>query len=145
MEKLLNDLNALLCDLNVFYRKLQNYHWNITGKFFFVIHGKLEEYYDEINEQVDEIAEHILALGGQPLGTLKDYLNTTKIVEAENKKVDCSTVFNSIIADYSTLLEKAICIKKQADTEEEYKTSAIMDNLIEDYTKKLWMLKQSME
>ena len=114
MEKLLNDLNALLCDLNVFYRKLQNYHWNIKGKFFLVIHGKLEEYYDEINEQVDEIAEHILALGGQPLGTLKDYLQFTKIAEAENKKVDCSTVFNSIIADYSTLLEKAICIKKQA-------------------------------
>ncbi len=145
MEKLLNDLNALLCDLNVFYRKLQNYHWNIKGKFFLVIHGKLEEYYDEINEQVDEIAEHILALGGQPLGTLKDYLQFTKIAEAENKKVDCSTVFNSIITDYSTLLEKAICIKKQADTEEEYKTSAIMDNLIENYTKKLWILKQSME
>ena len=87
MEKLLNDLNALLCDLNVFYRKLQNYHWNIKGKFFLVIHGKLEEYYDEINEQVDEIAEHILALGGQPLGTLKDYLQFTKIAEAENKKV----------------------------------------------------------
>ena len=72
-------------------------------------------------------------------------MQITKIAEAENKKVDCSTVFNSIITDYSTLLEKAICIKKQADTEEEYKTSAIMDNLIENYTKKLWILKQSME
>lgn len=145
MEKLLNDLNAFLSDLNVFYRKLQNYHWNINGKDFFVIHAKLEEYYDAINKQVDELAEHILALGGEPLGTLKDYLNATKICEAENKKVDCNVVFNEIIKDFSTLLKDAITIKEDADSSKEYKTSALMDTFIEDYSKKLWMLKQTME
>ena len=145
MEETLKNLNILLSDLNVFYRKLQNYHWNIKGHDFFVIHGKLEEYYDEINEQIDEVAEHILALGGEPLGTLKDYLNTTKIVEAENKKVDSTYVFNEIIKDYSTLLQDVKNIKKLADKEEEHKTSALMDDMIEDYTKTLWMLKQSME
>lgn len=145
MENILNNLNAFLSDLNVFYRKLQNYHWNIKGKSFFVVHAKLEEYYDEINAQVDEIAEHIFALGGQPLGTLKDYLNTTKITEAENKKVDCTVVFNEMIKDFSTLLQDATNIKNSADENQEHKTSALMDTIIEDYTKKLWMLKQSME
>ena len=141
----MENLNNFLSDLNVFYRKLQNYHWNIKGKDFFVIHAKLEEYYDEINEQVDEVAEHILTLGGQPLGTLKDYLNTTKITEAENKKVECTVVFNEIIKDYSTLLQDATKIKELADEQQEHKTSALMDGIIEDYSKKLWMLKQSME
>ena len=50
MENIIKELNQFLADLNVFYRKLQNYHWNIEGRDFFVIHGKLEEYYDEINE-----------------------------------------------------------------------------------------------
>lgn len=145
MENLNQNLNNFLSDLNVFYRKLQNYHWNIKGKDFFVIHAKLEEYYDEINEQVDEVAEHILTLGGQPLGTLKDYLNTTKITEAENKKVECTVVFNEIIKDYSTLLQDATKIKELADEQQEHKTSALMDGIIEDYNKKLWMLKQSME
>ena len=145
MENLNQNLNNFLSDLNVFYRKLQNYHWNIKGQDFFVIHAKLEEYYDEINEQVDEVAEHILTLGGQPLGTLKDYLNTTKITEAENKKVDCTVVFNEIIKDYSTLLQDATKIKELADEQQEHKTSALMDGIIEDYNKKLWMLKQSME
>ena len=62
-----NKLNEFLADLNVFYRKLQNYHWNVQGKDFFQVHAKLEELYNEINEQIDEIAEHILILGGQPL------------------------------------------------------------------------------
>lgn len=145
MENILKNLNTFLSDLNVFYRKLQNYHWNIKGKHFFVIHAKLEEYYNEVNEQIDEIAEHILALGGQPLGTLKDYLNTTKITEAENKKVDYDLVFNEIRKDFSTLLQDSIDIKNSADEEGEHKTSALMDTIIEDYSKKIWMLNQSME
>lgn len=50
MENSVKNLNCLLADLNVFYRKLQNYHWNVKGKDFFTMHEKLEEYYDEINE-----------------------------------------------------------------------------------------------
>lgn len=144
MKELLNCLNVFLSDLNVFYRKLQNYHWNIRGNLFFVLHSKLEEYYNEINEQVDEVAEHILSLDGQPLGTLKDYLNSTKIAEAENKKVDNVEVINVLIKDYGTLLQDAKNIKKLAEKQEEDKTSALMDGIIEDYTTKLWMLKQNM-
>lgn len=142
MEDILNNLNTFLSDLNVFYRKLQNYHWNIKGKDFFTIHAKLEEYYDEVSEKIDEMAEHILSLGGQPLGTLKDYLETTKLEEAENKKVDSTLILNEVIKDYSMLLEDAKTIKNLAETNSENKTSAFMDNIIEDYTKKLWMLKQ---
>lgn len=145
MENILNNLNTLLSDLNVFYRKLQNYHWNIKGKDFFVIHSKLEEYYNEINEEIDEVAEHILTLGGQPLGTLKDYLNTAKITEAENKKVDNTLVFNEVVKDFTMLLKCVVEIKELADENKEYKTSALMDNFIESYSKKLWMLKQMME
>ena len=72
-------------------------------------------------------------------------LNTTKITEAENKKVECTVVFNEIIKDYSTLLQDATKIKELADEQQEHKTSALMDGIIEDYSKKLWMLKQSME
>ena len=42
MEEVNKSLNQFLCDLNVFFRKLQNYHWNIQGESFFVMHQKLE-------------------------------------------------------------------------------------------------------
>jgi len=145
MENILQNLNTFLSDLNVFYRKLQNYHWNVKGIDFFTIHSKLEEYYNQVNEKIDEIAEHILSIGGQPLGTLKDYLNTAKIIEAENKKVDATVVLSEIIKDYSMLLQDAKNIKKLADENSEYKTSALMDSFIEEYVKNLWMLKQSTE
>ena len=134
-------LNEVLSDLAVFYRKLQNYHWNIQGEDFFEAHEKLEELYDQINEEVDEIAEHILILGGQPLGTLKDYLNNSKIQEAENKKVKSEEVYKNLITDYGTLLKKAIEIKEEAENQKQYDTSSLIDEYILNYGKIIWMLK----
>lgn len=145
MENILTDLNTFLSNLNVFYRKLQNYHWNIIGKDFFVIHSKLEEYYETLNEQIDEIAEHILMMQGQPLGTMKDYLENTSIQEAKNEKITDKEVFETIIKDYSILLENVTNIKKEAEEKIDYHTSSLMDNYIGNYTKILWMLKQMMQ
>ena len=142
MENIINKLNVLLADLNVYYRKLQNYHWNIEGKDFFIIHAKLEEYYDEVYEQIDEIAEQILTIGGQPLGRLKDYIEVSGMQEAENKKVKCEEVFENIIKDMNNLLKEVKDIKKEADEQNEFSTSAMMDNYISNYSKKLWMLNQ---
>ena len=142
--ELVNELNVFLSDLNVFYRKLQNYHWNVYGRDFFTAHAKLEEYYNEINEQIDEIAEHILILGGQALGRLTDYLDNSKIEEAENKKVTSDIIFRELICDYNTLEGQAIKIKELADKEDEYSTSSMIDEYIQNYTKKLWMLNQTM-
>ena len=137
-------LNELLADLNVFYRKLQNYHWNVEGKDFFTTHAKLEELYNEINKSIDEIAEHILILGGQPLGTLKDYLEISTIKEAENKKVKSDEVYNNLITDFGELLKKSIQIKEEADKQNEYSTSSLIDEYILVYGKYIWMLKHTM-
>ena len=142
--EILKELNLFLADLNVFYRKLQNYHWNVEGRDFFVVHEKLDEYYNEINEQIDEIAEHILILGGQPLGRLTDYLENSQIQETENKKVTSDIIFRELIRDYNTLEGQAIKIKEASDKEEEYGTSSMMDEYIQSYTKKLWMMNQMM-
>ena len=143
MEEVNQSLNQFLCDLNVFFRKLQNYHWNIKGESFFRIHEKLEEYYDAVSREIDEIAEHILINGAQPLGTMKDYLENTKIQEAENKKVDRTTVYNEVLADYGTLYQDIKKIKETADEAGDYATSSLMDNYILNYGKILWMLNQS--
>ena len=135
MEEIIKELNRFLSDLNVFYRKLQNYHWNIIGKDFFVIHSKLEEYYDKINEQIDEVAEHILMLEGQPFGRMENYLENTSLEEAENEKIKDDQVFENIQKDYEILLQEVSKIKKQAEEQNNYLTSSLMDNYLTDYTK----------
>ena len=144
MEIMINDLNQLLADLNVFFRKVQNYNQNIEGKNFFVFHEKLEKYYNIIFKQIDELAEHILILGNEPLGRLSDYMSVTKIKEAENKKVKSDEIITNLITDFQTILTDAIKIKIRADELKKYETSILMDEYIKEYTKIIWMLKQSL-
>ena len=137
-----DDLNLLLSNLNVFYRKLQNYHWNITGKDFFITHEKLEGYYNDINNQIDEIAEVIVAKNCKVLATMKEYLETSQIKEVESKKVKSCDIWNIILKDYETLIENCKKIKNESENENCAVTSSLMDEYIKDYQKKCWMISQ---
>ena len=140
MSKTVEKLNLYLANLNVLYRKVQNYHWNIVGAGFFSVHEKLEEYYDAINEQIDDVAERILSIGGRPLGTLKDYLEITTIKEAENKEISILEAVADVKKEFEAMLKLAKEVKEAADEENDYGTSALVDEYISTYEKNLWML-----
>lgn len=143
MDNLLKELNVFLADLNVLYRKVQNYHWNVVGSRFFTLHVKLEEYYNGINDQIDEIAEKLLMLEAQPLATMKDYLAITNITEAANEKIKDADVIKNILKDFDFMLCTAKKLKQEADTVSCYLISAYMDEVIAEYSKAIWMIKQS--
>ena len=145
MEEIVKNLNEFLCDLEVVNVKLQNYHWNVNGKGFFITHEKLEEYYDEIRTQIDEIAEHILSLGYQPLGTMQDFMKNSEIQEAKNEKIKSIPIIKNVIQDLSILKQKAVKIKEEAEKQSDYATSALMDNYLGNYAKKLWMLNETIK
>ena len=145
MEENIINLNKFLSELEIMSVKLQNYHWNVQGHNFFIIHSKLEEFYDEIREQIDEIAEHILILGGMPLGRLTDYLNESTIEEANNEKISSCDIYKNITSDMASILNLCTKIKELADNENNYATSSLIDEYISDYSKKIWMLKQLQE
>lgn len=145
MEELIKNLNQFLCDLEVMTVKMQNYHWNVQGKGFFRTHEQLEKYYDEMREEIDEIAEHILALGYEPLGTMQDFIKNSEIKEAKNERIKSLEIVENVIQDYRTLRNKAIQIKEQADEQKNYATSALIDNYLANYSKKLWMLNETIK
>ena len=136
------NLNEFLADLNLFYRKLQNYHWNVEGADFFEVHAKLEELYNHINGAVDEVAENLLMLGGQPLASLKDFLENADIEEAKMEPLKSKYIYKEVLKDFSFLLESVIEIKKEADANEVYVISALMDDYIKEFNKSIWMINQ---
>ena len=133
MSKTVEKLNLYLVNLNVLYRKVQNYHWNVAGKGFFTIHSKLEEFYNDLNGQIDDVAERQYC-------TLKDYLALTTIKEAENKEIGVHEVLVSVKAEFEAMLNLVKEIKVAADEENDYGTSAMVDEYISNYEKNLWML-----
>ena len=145
MEGIVKKLNEFLSDLEMLNVKLQNYHWNVIGKGFFTTHEKLEEYYDEVREQMDEVAEHILSLGHQPLGTMKDVMENSKIREAKNEQIKSIDIMENVIHDLQELKQKAVQIKQEAEDKEDYATSTLMDDYLADYSKKIWMLNAALK
>lgn len=135
-------MNNYLADLVVEYHKLQNFHWYVKGKNFFTIHAKLEELYDGINGAIDEVAENILINDGKPLANIKAFLTHAKIKEAEAEYIGCKAIFEAVLADFEYLLASTKAIKKQADAEENYGISSLMDNYIQQFGKNIWMIKQ---
>ena len=77
-----SELNLQISNWSVLYTKLHRFHWYVKGPAFFTLHAKFEELYDEAALVVDEAAERLLAIGGQPVATLKEYLETATIEES---------------------------------------------------------------
>ena len=132
-------LNQLLADYQMFYQNLRGLHWNIKGKEFFELHLKFEEFYDDAVIKVDEIAERILTLEGEPLHTFSDYINTSQIKEQKGITNGIEGV-KVVVNNFSTLivLERDI-LSKASDADDEG-TVSLMSDYISQTEKTLWML-----
>lgn len=137
-------MNELLSSLEVFYHKLQSYHWYVKGHAFFTVHGQLESYYDEVSEEIDEVAETLLMIGGAPVSTLKEFLELSKVSEAEGVYIKADDLLPKVRDDYALLEKLAEGVKSTAEEEGNVLVSAKMDDLIESFSKAIWMISQSL-
>ncbi|GGF66618.1 Dps family protein [Wenyingzhuangia marina] len=138
-NKIIDNLNDLLANFQIHYQNLRGLHWNIKGKNFFELHVKFEEYYTDSQLKIDEIAERILTLGGTPLHTFTDYLETSKIEVGKNITNDIEAV-NLVVTGYKQLLEierKLLIVSDEADDEG---TNAMISDFVSEQEKTLWML-----
>ena len=132
-------LNSLLADYQLFYQNLRGLHWNIKGREFFELHLKFEEFYDNAVIKVDEIAERILTLEGEPLHTFTDYLKASEIKEEKGVTNGIEGV-NIIITNFSILILKEREILKLAAEADDEGTVSLMSDYISETEKTLWML-----
>ena len=137
--KVVDSLQQLLADYQVFYANLRGFHWNIKGHGFFVLHSKFEELYDNAAEKADELAERILMLGGVPKNKFSDYLKVSNVQEVEG--VSCGDeALKNILETHSYFIaeeRKLLAIASQAGDEA---TVALMSDYLKEQEKMVWML-----
>jgi len=114
-------------------------HWNVKGQLFFALHEKFEEYYDEAADVVDEIAERILMLGGQPLHTFGDYLKTSKLAEVVNVS-DGKKAVESVLESQRYFLNSFAEILEVAGENDDEGTAGMISEWIGHTEKRVWML-----
>ena len=69
-QQLCNILNARLADIIDLTLQAKQAHWNVKGPHFIALHHLFDEIYSKFSEQTDEIAERIVALGGDAEGLI---------------------------------------------------------------------------
>ncbi|MDR5658503.1 DNA starvation/stationary phase protection protein [Serpentinicella sp. ANB-PHB4] len=139
-KEIADGLNIYLANLHVLYTKLHNYHWNIEGKSFFQLHAKLEELYDGVAAEIDEVAERVLQLGHRPLATMKDYLEVAQLKEIPSQKYSSEDVCQTLLEDFSFLAQE---LRKGAGVAGEYEDEVTVDMAVGSlakYEKNIWML-----
>ncbi|HHB78368.1 MAG TPA: DNA starvation/stationary phase protection protein [Saprospiraceae bacterium] len=136
--KLTNNLNVLLANYQVFYMNTRGYHWNIKGEKFFELHLKFEELYNDLLLKVDEIAERILTLGGQPVHAYSEYLEIAKLKEKKNI-TDGKIAVKNILKSFKTMLLLQRNILQLAEEADDEGTNALMSDYIREQEKLVWM------
>lgn len=132
-------LQQLLADLQLTYTNLRGLHWNIKGKHFYGLHSKFENYYNDVTEKVDEVAERLLMLDTTPAHNFSDYLKVATIKEsgvisgAEDSVKLVLDMFKVLIAQEHQVLDAA----SEAGDET---TVALMSDYIAGQEKEVWML-----
>jgi len=139
-RKVIDGLNGLLADATVLYQKLHAFHWMVAGPQFFQLHAKFEEFYDRFAEVVDDVAERVLTVGGQPLGTLREVLARAELKEYDGTKAAAQMVA-AVAADFTHLLKKSGAVQEAAEAAGDRGTANLLDGIRDELEKTLGMLK----
>ena len=78
-EKTKEILNQLVADLSQFSVVIHQTHWYMRGPEFLTLHPQMDEYMDQINEQLDVVSERLITLDGSQFSTLREFAENTKI------------------------------------------------------------------
>ncbi|MEP0713394.1 DNA starvation/stationary phase protection protein [Algoriphagus sp.] len=136
---LVEKLNDLLANYQIYYQNLRNFHWNVSGPNFFELHAKFEELYNAANLAVDETAERILTLGARPLSSYQEYIDNSSIKEAKEVSEPMKMV-EIIKSNMNTLLKLERETLEAAGASGDEGTVSLMSDYITSKEKVVWML-----
>lgn len=136
--QLIDKLNDLLANYQVFYQNARGFHWNIKGEKFFELHLKFEELYNDLQIKIDEIAERILTLGGTPIHSFAGYLKVAEIMPIENETNGPVCVGHILDAFSKLLVKEREILNLSAELNDEG-TNAMASDYIREKEKLVWM------
>lgn len=132
-------LKVVLADTYCLYLKTQNFHWNVVGPSFSMLHALFEEQYSSLAEAVDEIAERIRSLGQASPGSFKAFSELKTLEEAQTG-LDAMGMLSALSADHQALIAS---LNQAITTASDCKDEATADMLIQRlayHQKQVWMI-----
>ena len=137
-QKLASNLNNLLANYSIFYQNIRGFHWKIKGRNFFELHIKFEELYNDLFVKIDDVAERILTLGGNPEHNFTKYVSKSNINEF-TQEFDGEIAVKEILKSFKVLITMQREILEEASQINDEGTTALMSDYIREQEKLVWM------
>ncbi|MBC1921138.1 Dps family protein [Listeria grayi] len=135
-------LNHQVANLNVFTVKIHQIHWYMKGHNFFTMHEKMDDLYSEFDEQMDEVAERLLAIGGKPFSSLKEFLENASIEEAPyTKEKSMDELIGDLVSSLELLRDEYQQGIKLTEEEGDDVTNDMLIGYKTEIDKHIWMYK----
>ncbi|KWX73029.1 general stress protein [Paenibacillus riograndensis] len=119
--------------------KLHHYHWYVSGPQFFTLHAKFEELYTEAATYVDDLAERLLAIGGQPASTMTQYLALSDLKEASGGET-AQEMVAQLVKDFAVVTGELKSTISAAEELGDQPTADLLIGIRTSVEKSAWML-----
>src|SRR5580700_1192133 len=133
-------LSRLLAEVYTLYLKTQNFHWNVRGAEFYSLHLLFEKQYQEMAEEIDEVAERVRALGFFVDASFSGFSELSSI-KSEEKVLNAKEMLSSLIAGHETYIRESRRVAEIADRELDFATVDLLSRRIGAHEKMAWFLR----
>ncbi len=139
-------LSIVLADETLLYIKTLNYHWNVRGVHFGALHKLFKEHYECLAGWIDEVAERIRMLGEFSPGSMKEFLELTRLEEHKGTAQNEKGMISSLLADHEAVIRNLrVDIEISDDKYKDMGTSDFFTGLIRNHEQIAWMLRVHLE
>lgn len=137
---LVDTLKVLQATSVSLYIKASYFHWNIEGPSFPQYHAFLGDFYADIYETVDTIAEYIRALGSYAPGSFTRFQELTLITD-QVQQLSWDQMFTELLQDSEILLNALNGAFIEASNESQQGIANFIAERIDAMQKHNWMVR----
>lgn len=140
-------LNQIIADISQLKVNVQQYHWYMRGTEFFKLHPLMDDYTAQLGNQLDEVAERLIIIGGAPLSTTHEFTAQTKL--PDNKltweQETLSQMIAGLVAQFKALRDDYKTAIAVTDDANDLTTQDMLIEFKGECEKNIWMLNAYLE
>lgn len=142
IEEIVIALNTLLADEYVLYTKIRNVYWNYSSPNYYEMHKFLKIQYEILDDMVTQIVDRVHSLGYFSLGSLRDFLSVSRLIEGNDNFDHSTLITQTLITDHETIIgiirKEIIPLTKKFN---DLISTDLITGVMEQHEKMAWMLK----
>lgn len=141
---LAEQLNKTLATVFSFYLEAHQFHWNVEGPSFRVLHDLFGDIYDDVHGSIDPIAEHIRTLDEYALHGFQPFMSqsSVKLVKSVPPPMDMVEI---LLEDNDKVLDSLKESFSAAEAENEQGIMNFLADRLDKHAKWKWQLRSTLK